>query len=221
MNKTAIVIGATGLVGSSLLEQLLEDDHFDEVKVFHRRTTGLKNPKLKEYIVDFENPAAWKGKITGDVLFSAMGTTIKKAGSKKAQYGIDYTYQYNTAKAASENGVQNYVLVSSAGANQRSKIFYSRMKGELDEAVQKLPFRNIVIMRPSILAGNRNEKRSGEQIGLVLAKVFTRIPGLRKYRPIHGKEVAAAMIRAFEIKQEEKIRIFTLDEIFSLLAPGV
>lgn len=217
MKKTAIVVGATGLVGSSLLEQLLEDESYTKVKVFHRRSTGIEHPRLLEQIVDFDRIETWKKQITGDVLFSAMGTTIKKAGSKEAQYKIDYTYQYETAKAAAENKVGIYVLVSSSGANAGSRIFYSRMKGELDEAVMKLPFRKIIIMRPSILAGKRNEKRKGENIGLAIAKVLTKIPGLRKYRPIKGETVAGAMINSVERSPENKTIIYTLNEIFELI----
>ncbi|HBX67596.1 MAG TPA: NADH-quinone oxidoreductase subunit F, partial [Balneolaceae bacterium] len=182
MNKTAIVIGATGLVGSHLLNQLLEDDRYQKVKVFHRRSTGIEHEKLEEHIINFDDIDSWKSRLTGDELYSALGTTIKKAGSQEAQYTIDYTYQYETAKAAAENGVNKYSLCSSTGADSSSKVFYSRLKGELDDAVKKLPFEVITIMRPSILAGERDESRLGESIGMFFMKIFTKIPGLKKYR---------------------------------------
>ena len=138
--KTAVVIGATGLVGSELVALLLADSRFETVKVFVRRSTGRQHPKLEEHLVNFDAVETWKEQLTGDVLFSAMGTTLKQAGSKDAQYKIDYTYQYNVAKAAAENGVPQYVLISSAGASPKSRIFYSRMKGELEESVKKLTF---------------------------------------------------------------------------------
>ncbi len=215
MNKTAIVIGATGLVGSEVVKLLLENDAYKTVEVFHRRATGVEHPKLEEHIVNFEELAEWKHQLVGDELYSAMGTTIKKAGSQEAQYTIDYTYQFETAKAAAENGVKKFSLVSSAGANAEARAFYPRLKGKLDDAVQRLPFEVITILRPSILAGNRAENRLGESVGLVLAKVFTKIPGLKKYRPAPAKDVAAGMINSLQ-KCPPGYHIFELDEIFHL-----
>ena len=186
--------------------------------MFTRRTLGINNKKLEEHLVDFERIEEWKEKIKGDILFSAMGTTLQKASSKAIQYKIDYTYQYETALAAANNGVNTYCLVSSAGANPKSFIFYSRIKGELDNAVKSLPFKNIFIFRPSILDGERQENRRGEEIGIVLSRFFTKIPGLKKYRPIAGERLAKAMIHVSQIVQIRKeFEIFTLEEIFSLL----
>jgi uncharacterized protein YbjT (DUF2867 family) len=140
IKKTAIVIGATGLVGSHLMRYLLEDDRYGLVKVFARRAVHLENAKLEKYIVDFERIESWRDEVTGDELFSALGTTRKQAGSKDAQYVVDFTYQYEVAKAAAENGVGTYVLVSSAGSDAGSRFFYTRMKGELEDAVRSLPF---------------------------------------------------------------------------------
>ena len=103
MKKTAILIGATGLVGSQLLWQLLKNPEYETLKVLHRRSTGISHPKLEEHIIDFEHPENWREKVSGQVLFSSLGTTIKKAGSRDAQYRIDFTYQYETARAAAEN----------------------------------------------------------------------------------------------------------------------
>jgi len=107
--KTAIVIGATGLVGNELVQLLIKDSRFEKVKVFARRTTGLQHNKLEEHLINFDAPDTWKKQVTGDVLYSSMGTTIGVAGSKEAQYKIDYTYQYQAAKIAANNGVQEYV----------------------------------------------------------------------------------------------------------------
>ncbi|MEP1151006.1 MAG: NAD(P)H-binding protein [Balneola sp.] len=194
MKKTATIIGATGLVGSHVLQILLNDDRYDSIVVLHRRTTGNSHSKLKEYIIDFDHPEKWGHLVTGDHLFSVLGTTIKKAGSKEAQYKIDYTYQYEVAKAASKNGVTGFALVSSVGANSESSSFYPRIKGELDNAVQKLDFEISLILRPSFLDGNRDEFRLGERIGVPLAKVLCKIPGLKKYHPIKARDVAKAMI---------------------------
>ena len=194
MRKKALLIGATGLVGSNILDQLLNDDRYDLVKVLHRRSTGVVHPKLEEHIINFDEPQQWKDLVTGDHLFSALGTTLKKAGGKEEQYKIDFTYQYEVAKVASENNVKSYALISTIGANPDSGSFYPRIKGELDKAVQELPFDNILILRPSFLDGNRDEFRLGERIGIAVAKVICKIPGLKKYHPIKAECVAKAMI---------------------------
>lgn len=216
--KTAIVIGATGLIGKHLTKILLDNPAYSSVKVFVRRSINISNPKLEEHIVDFDKITNWKNKITGDELYSAMGTTIRKAGSKEAQYKIDVTYQYEFAKAAAGNRVQNYFLVSSAGANQNSKVFYLRIKGELEEMVRNLLFTNIRVFQPSLLVGEREEKRFGEKFGESLMKFFLPIfPPLKKYRPIKGEVVARAMINSMKRDVSERIKIYTLDEIFELV----
>lgn len=216
--KTAIVLGATGLVGKSLVELLIQDDLFSHIKLLLRRPSGFSNPKVEEHMVDFDDVASFKELIRGDVLFSCMGTTLSQAGSKEAQYKVDFTYQYEVAKAAADQGVSNYLLVSSANANAKSFIFYSRIKGELDEAVARLPFEYVSIFRPSVLMGERAEKRKGEELGGKvmngLGKIF---PPMKKYRGINGKEVAQAMIAAYKNTSSEKASIYTLEEVFDLL----
>jgi uncharacterized protein YbjT (DUF2867 family) len=213
--KTALVIGATGLVGKQLVQQLLEDDRFSRVVVFVRRTTGVQHPKLKEHLIDFDAIDSWKDLVRGDVLFSALGTTIRKAGSQEAQYKIDYTYQYNVARAAADQGVPAYVLVSSAGATPSSRIFYSRMKGELEEAVKKLPFQYIRIIQPGLLAGDREEVRMGEKIAYGVTSLFKFIPGLDAYRPYQDSVVAKALINA-ALTEGEKVKTYTLRDVFLL-----
>ena len=194
--KTAIVIGATGMVGSRLVHMLLKDSRFGKVKAFVRHSMGITNPKLEEHIVDFDAPDTWKRHITGDVLYSAMGTTLKQAGSKEAQYKIDYTYQYRLAKIAAASDVKKYILISAAGASPDSKIFYSRIKGELERDVRKLPFETIHIIRPGMLAGEREKERTGEKIGVGIMNIVGMIPGLKALKPIQCEEVARAMINA-------------------------
>lgn len=216
--KTAIVIGATGLVGSHLLQQLLKDKYFEKVIVLSRRSTNIKHEKLTEHIINFDDVSTFEQWVKGDVLFSCMGTTLKKAGSKDAQWKIDYTYQLEVADAARKNGVSSMVLVSSSGASSKSKIFYSRMKGELEEAIRKLNFPNYLIFQPSLLVGPRDEVRRGEQWGEKIANVLMKVvPPLRKYRPIHGGEVAQAMIHAYKKEDQSGQSIFVLDKIFELL----
>lgn len=212
--QTALIIGATGLVGSHLLDLLLTDDNYNTVKIFVRKSTTIKHPKLKEYIVDFEKPKEWRQEVKGDVLFSALGTTLAKAGSQEQQYQIDYTYQYNTAVTAAANGVSNYVLVSAANANMNSSFFYPRIKGELEDATSKLPFGTITIIQPNLLYGKRNEKRTLENFALKIFRGLNKISLLIKSKPIHGKEVAQAMLYAYQTAQG--ITIHKGNELFSL-----
>jgi uncharacterized protein YbjT (DUF2867 family) len=191
----AVVIGATGLVGSELLRLLLADGRFASVVVLGRRSTGLAHPKLTEHVVDFEAPGAWRDLVRGDVLFSALGTTIRAAGSAAAQYRVDHGYQYLTAQAARRNGVPTYVLVSSSGASPRARIFYSRMKGELERDVETLRFPRTRILRPGLLDGERREHRAGERWALrVLRPLAPVLPA--SARPIPVATVARAAIAA-------------------------
>ena len=215
--KTAVVIGASGLIGKSLVRNLLEDNRYYSVKVFVRRTINISNSKLVEHIVDFDKITDWKNRITGDELYSAMGTTIKNAGSKEAQYKIDVICQYEFAKAASENGVKSYFLVSSSGANAKSKLFYMKIKGELEEKVKLLPFNKIRIFRPSLLLRERDEKRFGEKSAERLLKIVVPLfPFLKNQRPIEGEKVAKAMIVSANEDDRERIKIFEPLEIFQL-----
>ncbi|MFN7117387.1 MAG: NAD(P)H-binding protein [Saprospiraceae bacterium] len=202
--KTAIILGATGLTGSQLLDLLLQDTRFSTVKILVRRTVGFTHPKLKEHIVDFDQPKYWSSIVTGDVLFSTLGTTLKKAGSQEAQYEVDYNYQYQVAEIAARNGVPTYVLVSASGANENSPFFYLRTKGELDQAVQRLRFRRINIMRPGFLDGDRKESRAMEKLGLKTIKALNNWGLLHNFRPIHVRQLARIMI---EIAFEETIGV--------------
>jgi len=203
-NKIAAnVIGATGLVGKQLVQQLLDDERFEKVQIFVRRETGLKHPKLQQLIVDFGREETWEKQLTGDVLFSALGTTMKQAGGKEKQYEIDFSFNLNFAKAAKKSGIENYVLVSSVGANTKSSIFYTRMKGELDEEVSKVGFQHLVILRPASLSGQRENRRIAEEISIPVLNFLTRFM-LKKYRPISDKTVAKAMINGALLRNQNK-----------------
>jgi uncharacterized protein YbjT (DUF2867 family) len=213
--RTAIVIGATGLVGSHLLQLLLNDDRFSVIRILTRRTTGVQHSKLQEHIIDFDQPEKWKSIVTGDVLFSALGTTLKTAGSKEAQYKIDHTYQYNVARAAAENGVPVYVLISAAMASEHSRIFYSRMKGELERDVKQLPFQYIHIIQPGMLAGERKENRPFEKLGIPLLQFLNKLGIAKKQKPVHASIVARAMINA-SFKTESRVSTYAFLQVFEL-----
>lgn len=210
---TALLIGATGLVGDQLLRQLLLDARFSRISVFTRRPTGYQNPRLEEHIVNFDQPRDWNQLLHGDVLFSCLGTTLQQAGSQDAQYLVDYTYQFQAARAAAENGVAAYALVSSTGADADSLLFYTRMKGELERDVKRLPFQCIRILQPGILAGQREQRRLGEKVGLWLATVVSAMPLLHSYRPIHARTVARALRQA-ALDTTPGIQTYALEQVF-------
>jgi len=211
--KKAIVIGATGMVGIQLIQSLIKNKNYSEILSLVRRPSGFTNPKLTEQVINFDEPETWRKQVTGDVLLSTLGTTIAQAKTKEAQYKVDFTYQYTVAKIAAENGVTHYVLISSAGANSKSKIFYTKMKGELEKEVQKLPFEIISIIKPSVLVGDRIQNRPGEKMAYTLLNILNKIGFFKRYRPIHAIIVAKAMIVAAETKQSST---YTLEEVFKL-----
>lgn len=196
----AILIGATGATGKDLLQLLLKDDSFTQVDIFVRRKLEINHNKLNIHVIDFDKPEQWKHLVKGDVLFSCLGTTLKAAGSKDAQWKIDYEYQYQFAKAAKENGINNFVLVSSSGADPKSKIFYTRMKGKLEEAVKALSFSKITIFNPPILE-RKNTDRKGEIIALKAVKFFNKIGLFLSQKPLPTEVLAQAMINSAKTKQ--------------------
>lgn len=191
MSKKALVLGASGLVGSQLIRQLLESDQYDQVVSLARRDLDLKHPKLVQEILDFDHPDP--GKIVGDDLFCALGTTLRKAGSKEAQYRIDCTYPAEIGRIARQNGVKRYLLVSSVGADALSSNFYLRTKGDLEKKIEGLEFECFVAARPSFLLGERTEFRLAEKIGIWLAVALAPIIP-KKYRGIQAATVARALI---------------------------
>ena len=195
----ALVIGATGATGRDLVKQLLNDNDFEQVDVFVRKPLNIQNEKLKTHIVDFEKPEDWKDSVKGDVAFSCLGTTLKDAGSKEAQRKVDYDYQFQFAKAAKDNNVEDYILVSAYGANPQSKIFYSKMKGELEEAVRKLHFNKITIFKPGMLE-RKDSERSGEVLGSRIIKFANKLGLFESQKPLPTDVLAKAMINSSKIK---------------------
>ncbi|MDP9959817.1 NAD(P)H-binding protein [Chryseobacterium lathyri] len=195
----ALVIGATGATGKDLVKQLLNDKEFEEVDIFVRKPVDIQNDKLKVHVVNFEKPEEWKDKVKGDIAFSCLGTTLKDAGSKEAQRKVDFDYQYEFAKAAKENDVEDYILVSAYGANPTSKIFYSKMKGELEEAVKQLHFNKITIFKPGMLE-RKDSARTGEVLGSRIIKFANKLGFLESQKPLPTDVLAKAMINSSKIK---------------------
>jgi len=193
-----LIAGATGLVGNSILQQVLADDRFEKIQVITRKPLGLVNPKLFQKQIDFEQIESFKPDFVIDIVFCALGTTIKTAGSQDAFYNVDFTYVVNLGKWCAKNGVKRFLVLSAMGANAKSGIFYNRVKGEMETAVSQLNIPYIQIFRPSLLMGKRSETRRGEKFAQVmmgsLGFLFT--GPLLKYRGIHADVVAKAMIKA-------------------------
>ena len=202
----ALVIGATGATGKEIVSQLLEDDDFDSVSIFVRKDPDITHSKLKTYVIDFSKVEDYRELIKGDVLFSCLGTTLRTAGSKEKQYLVDYTYQYEFAKIASDNGVPLYSLISSTGANENSPFFYPKIKGKLEEAVKKLPFKTIQIFQPPTLIRQKNLIRLGEKIGIKIFSFLNYFGILKSQKPLTVSNLAKVMIEQLKTKQKEKVK---------------
>ena len=202
----ALLIGATGATGKDLLDLLLKNNSFHQVDIFVRRDLDVQHEKLKIHVIDFDQPEQWRHLVKGDVLFSCLGTTLKAAGSKEAQWKVDYDYQYQFAEFAKENHVNHYVLVSSGFSSPNSLFFYTKMKGQLEEAVKALGFPKLSIFNPPVLI-RKNSDRTMEVAGLKAIKFFNQIGILRSQEPLPTEILAQAMINSAQTKEN---RIFTL-----------
>ena len=211
---SAIVIGATGATGQELVKLLLKDSNFIKVKIFVRRNPSIQNVKLYTHEIDFSRLNNYKKLINGDVLFSALGTTLNQAGSKKEQYLVDYDYQYEFAKIASQNKIPCYSLVSTVGANKSSHFFYPRTKGELEEEIKKLGFKKTYIFQPPFLIRQQNLIRPGERKVLKILKVLNKVGLLKSQKPLPVKLLAQKMIN--EIKSDKKpgLKVYKPKDIF-------
>ena len=219
--RTALLVGATGLVGGHCLRQLLADDAWSQVVVLARRRLAASHPKLVARLVDFDRLGQLSGFPRVTDVFCALGTTIAKAGSQPEFYKVDFTYVVETARLAAVSGARQFLLVSAVGADRSSNIFYSRVKGETEEAVRKLPLPGIQIFRPSILAGERSESRPFERVGLAAfsAVSFAMVGPLRRYRPVAADDVASAML---EVARREipGVNVYDSDRIEEIARTG-
>lgn len=208
----ALIIGATGATGKDLLLQLLEDDAYREIHSFVRKDNGFRHPKLRTHLVDFDRIEQWAELVCGEVAFCCLGTTLAVAGSKEAQWRVDYDYQYAFAQQCYKNGIGRFVLVSAAGAKAESKLFYNRMKGALEEAVKGLGFECLLIFQPSILIRPKSNRR-GENITVKVISFLNKLGILRRYKPM-PTAILAERMRKEAATAPNGIHTLTLDEIF-------
>jgi len=207
-SRAALLVGATGLIGSFLLQRLLAAGRYARVTVWARRDIGRTHPKLKVEIADFAR--LQERRVEAEDVFCCLGTTIRQAGSQAAFRRVDYDYPVALAMAAAGGGARRLLVVSALGANPDSRVFYNRVKGEMEVAVRAAGVPRTVFFRPSLLSGPRVQERLGEKIGLVIGNVLGSLLG--KYRPIHADLVAAAMLKAAEedrstgVLESEEIR---------------
>lgn len=198
--KTAIVVGATGLTGSLLIPELVKSGLYSGIKIIVRRKTGISFKGLEEIISSFSSAEELAGVMNGDDLYICTGTTIKKAGSVKEMEKIDRDMPVMIARTALAGGVKRIAVVSSIGASVRSRNYYLRIKGEMEDELMQLGVEKLVIARPSMLLGDRKELRAGEAVGKAVMKIVNPLltGRLRKYRAIHGSMVGKAMIRLLQ-----------------------
>ena len=210
----ALVLGATGATGRELVKLLLEDSKFEKVSIFLRNIPEIRNDKLEIHKIDFNKINEYRNLINGDILFSALGTTKKEAGGKKQQYLVDYIYQYNFAKIASENGVKNYSLVSSAGASEKSIFFYLKIKGALEKAVKKLKFKKIDIFQPPMLIRQPDLVRASEKSGIKFLNSLNKIGLLKSQKPLNVKNLAVKMVRFAMLKNQFGVTTYQSKDLF-------
>jgi uncharacterized protein YbjT (DUF2867 family) len=212
--KTALIAGASGLVGSYCLRLLLQSERYAKVIAIARRALPMQHPKLEQLVVDFDRLDNYRHSLIADDIYCCLGTTIKQAGSKEKFSLVDFTYVKKLAAITSANFASQFLVVSSLGANPASPIFYSRVKGQMEEAVKPMPFLAVHIFQPSLLLGARPQKRFGEQVAqVVMPRLNFLFQGpLKKYRPVGADQVARAMLLA-AMQDGAGVCIHTSDKI--------
>jgi uncharacterized protein YbjT (DUF2867 family) len=213
-SKTALLAGATGLIGAQLMDALLASDYYREVRILVRRPLLKKHPRLTEIVFDFDHPDP--GRVQADDVFCCLGTTMKKAGSKEAFFTVDYEYPMLIARLSRQNGARCFVIVTSMGADPESMFFYNRVKGEVEEDLREFDFERLHYVRPSLLLGHRQEKRLGEKTGEILMRILNplMVGPLRKFRAIDSAKVARAML-ALAQQPDKGVHIHFSDELQS------
>lgn len=220
MNKTAIILGATGLTGSIILQKLIKDNRYGTIKLFSRsKIEGLPN-KVTQFIGNLLELEQFKADFTADDVFCCIGTTKAKTPDKSLYKKIDYGIPVAAAKVSKANNIDSFLVISAMGANKNSTVFYNKTKGEMEQDVLQQNLKNTFILRPSLIAGNRNENRTLEKIGLVIFKVIQPlfIGKLKKYKSIEAETIAEAMINLANDKNHTEV-IITSDQINKLGNP--
>lgn len=214
MGQVAIIVGASGLIGSHLLDFLLQDEAYSSVVSLVRKSSGKTHPKLTEIIIDFNNLTAYTEAIKGDVVFLCVGTTKKKSPSEQVYRTVDYDINIGVARLAKSKGAKSVHLISAVGADLKSSIFYNRLKAEIERDLLEIGFESTTIYQPSLLIGNRSESRPLEKISQKIAPVFDALlfGKWKQFHSIKAEEVARSMCRNGKEIQKGN-RILTYFEI--------
>ncbi|HLV37877.1 NAD(P)H-binding protein [Xanthomarina sp.] len=196
MGKTAIILGATGLTGGLLLEQLLIDNRYQKIILFSRKTCGITHDKIEEHLVDLLNLKAQKDKFIADEVFCCIGSTKAKTPNEENYLEIDFGIPVMAAQLCKENNIQTFIVISALGADKHSKLFYNRTKGRMEEAVLLEKITNTYILQPALISGNRSEKRMGEDVAKIFMKLVNPflLGSLSKYKSVHPINIASCMV---------------------------
>jgi uncharacterized protein YbjT (DUF2867 family) len=212
-SRTALLAGATGLIGSQLLPLLLASDRYSKVIVIGRRPVSLTHSKLESHIVNFDDLASSSKLLVADDVYCCLGTTMKQAGSREAFRKVDFGYPLALAAICRELGAKQYSLVSAMGANRESRFFYNRVKAEAEDAISAIDYRSLHIYRPSLLRGPRDHSRTGEAFGNAFGLLFGFLMP-RRLRPIKSIKVARAML-SYAQREEDGIYFHPSDTLQS------
>lgn len=207
MSKSAIILGATGLTGSLVLKELLSDNRYDRILLFSRSACGIEHSKIEEHLVDVLNLEEAKAQFSADEVYCCIGTTKKKTPDANLYRKIDFGIPSSAASIAKENGVIAFAVISAIGADSKSSIAYNRIKGDMEQAVLEANIEHTYILRPSIISGNRKEKRLGEKIGIFVFQLLKPFffGKLKKYRAVEAKAIARRMIQLCNSNEKSQI----------------
>ncbi|MGO3182781.1 MAG: NAD(P)H-binding protein [Aequorivita sp.] len=210
MMKTAIILGASGLTGGLLLEKLLNDPSFEKIKLFSRSSVEITNPKIEEHLIDMFQLEDYSEAFVADVVFCCIGTTKAKTPDKETYKKIDYGIPVTAAKLAKQNRIKTFIVISALGADENSSVFYNKTKGEMQRDVLKQNIKNTYVLQPSLIVGNRNDSRFGENVAEFFMRIFEfLIPN--KYKMIKAETIAKAM--QVLVKEGYSEKIITSDKI--------
>lgn len=213
-DRTALIIGATGLVGNELVKILLASSEYSRVIIWARKATGISDKRLEEIMIDFEKIEAYEVGNKVDHVFCCLGTTIKKAKTQEAFKKVDLEYPLALGRWAKEKGISQFLVISAMGAATSSRIFYNKTKGQLEQGLREIGLSGLHIFRPSLLLGERKEVRSGERAAAIVSKLIPImfVGPLKRYKPIQGRDVAYAMYKT-AIEERRGTYVYCSNEI--------